>query len=129
VGFVVDKVASGQVFSEYFGFPCHSFHQILHPHNHPGQVQQASKWPTCLVDTVWTPPPLRCKLKKKHSDKGKTRQTHKQVTYSVTNCLPWTVECHSLVFSASLCNVCTYVCVCRPICIYYDYVIRISLCC
>jgi hypothetical protein len=38
VGFVVDKV-SGQVFSEYFGFPCHSLHQILHPHNHPGQVQ------------------------------------------------------------------------------------------
>jgi hypothetical protein len=33
VGFVVDKVASGQVFSEYFGFPCqdHSFHQ-LHLH-------------------------------------------------------------------------------------------------
>jgi hypothetical protein len=23
VGFVVDKVASAQVFSEYFGFPCH----------------------------------------------------------------------------------------------------------
>jgi hypothetical protein len=39
VGFVVDKVALGQVSSEYFGFPCHSFHQILHPHNHPGQVQ------------------------------------------------------------------------------------------
>jgi hypothetical protein len=39
VGFVVDKVAPGQVFSEYFGFPCHSFHRILHPHNHPGQVQ------------------------------------------------------------------------------------------
>jgi hypothetical protein len=40
VGFVVDKVALGQVFSEYLGFPCHSsFHQILHPHNHPGQVQ------------------------------------------------------------------------------------------
>jgi hypothetical protein len=37
--FVVDKVAPGQVFSEYSGFPCHSFHQILHPHNHPGQVQ------------------------------------------------------------------------------------------
>jgi hypothetical protein len=29
-----------QVFSEYFCFPCQcSFHQILHPHNHPGQVQ------------------------------------------------------------------------------------------
>jgi hypothetical protein len=40
VAFVVDKVALGQVFSEYFDFPCQSsFHQILHPHNHPGQVQ------------------------------------------------------------------------------------------
>jgi hypothetical protein len=39
-GFVVDKVALEQVFSEYFGFPCQSlFPQILHPHNHPGQVQ------------------------------------------------------------------------------------------
>jgi hypothetical protein len=26
VGFVVDKVALGQVFSKYFGFPCQSFH-------------------------------------------------------------------------------------------------------
>jgi hypothetical protein len=33
VGFVVDKVALGQVFSEYFGFPCqHPIHQL--PHNH-----------------------------------------------------------------------------------------------
>jgi hypothetical protein len=24
VGFVVDKAALGQVFSEYFGFPCHN---------------------------------------------------------------------------------------------------------
>jgi hypothetical protein len=40
VGFVVDKVALGQVFSEYFGFPCQSsFYQILYPHNHPGRVQ------------------------------------------------------------------------------------------
>jgi hypothetical protein len=41
VGFVVDKVALGQVFSEYFGFPCQSSFDriILHPHNHPGQVQ------------------------------------------------------------------------------------------
>jgi hypothetical protein len=38
VGFVVDKVALGQVFSKYFGFPCQtrSFHQLLHPHNHLG---------------------------------------------------------------------------------------------
>jgi hypothetical protein len=35
VGFVVDKVALGQVFSEYFGFPCqnHSFHLLLHHHH------------------------------------------------------------------------------------------------
>jgi hypothetical protein len=43
VGFVVDKVASGQVFSEYFGFPCqnHSFRQLHHHHNHSGQLAEA----------------------------------------------------------------------------------------
>jgi hypothetical protein len=42
--FVVDKVALGQVFSEYFGLPCQSsFHQLLHSHPHvsSGFVQQA----------------------------------------------------------------------------------------
>jgi hypothetical protein len=35
LGFIVDKVALGQVFSEYFGFPCQfSFHQFLHIHSH-----------------------------------------------------------------------------------------------
>jgi hypothetical protein len=35
VGFMVDKVALGQVFSKYVGFPCQSsFHQILHHYNH-----------------------------------------------------------------------------------------------
>jgi hypothetical protein len=31
-----DKVALGQVFSEFFGFPCNhrSFHQLLHNHSH-----------------------------------------------------------------------------------------------
>jgi hypothetical protein len=38
VGFVVDKVALGQVSSEYFGFACQfSFHRLLHiPHLSPG---------------------------------------------------------------------------------------------
>jgi hypothetical protein len=39
---MVDKVALGQVFSEYFGFPCQSaFHQFLHNHPiyHPVLVQ------------------------------------------------------------------------------------------
>jgi hypothetical protein len=40
VGFVVDKVALGQVFSEYFVFPYQSsFHQFLHHHNHPELAQ------------------------------------------------------------------------------------------
>jgi hypothetical protein len=34
VGFVVDKVELGQVFSEYFGLPCQfSFHRLLHIHH------------------------------------------------------------------------------------------------
>jgi hypothetical protein len=39
VGFVVDKAALGQVFSEFFVFRCQSFHRFLHYHNHPGLTQ------------------------------------------------------------------------------------------
>jgi hypothetical protein len=40
VGFVAHKMPIGQIFSEYFGFPClSSFHQILRPHKQPEQVQ------------------------------------------------------------------------------------------
>jgi hypothetical protein len=35
VGYVVHKVALVQVFSEYFCFPCHSFHRLFHIHHHP----------------------------------------------------------------------------------------------
>jgi hypothetical protein len=47
VGFVVDKVVLGQVFSEYFGFPCQSsFHQLLHNHPHlSGAGTVGQKWP------------------------------------------------------------------------------------
>jgi hypothetical protein len=55
VGFVVDKAALRQVFSEYFGFPCQSFHRFLHYHNHPGLTQKAIKWPQCRVDLDSTP--------------------------------------------------------------------------
>jgi hypothetical protein len=35
VGFVVEKVALGHLFSEYFCFPCpSSFHQFHHNHHH-----------------------------------------------------------------------------------------------
>jgi hypothetical protein len=36
VGFVVGQSGAGQLFSEYFGFPCNrrSLHQLLHNHPH-----------------------------------------------------------------------------------------------
>jgi hypothetical protein len=45
VGYVVDKVALGQVFSDYFDFPCQFlFHRMLHIHHHlssgPGTIGQ-----------------------------------------------------------------------------------------
>jgi hypothetical protein len=48
VGFVLDKVALGQVFSEHFGFPCQSsFQQKLHnqPHLSSGAGTIGQKWP------------------------------------------------------------------------------------
>jgi hypothetical protein len=49
VGFVVDKVALGQVFSKYFGFPCQfAFHRLLHNHHHlspgAGTIGRSTKW-------------------------------------------------------------------------------------
>jgi hypothetical protein len=48
VGFLVDKVALGQVFSDFFGFPCQSsFHQFLHNQYHlssPGSNQGLVMW-------------------------------------------------------------------------------------
>jgi hypothetical protein len=44
---VVDKVALGRVFSEYFVFPRQSsFHRIFHHHNHPGQatIGRRAEW-------------------------------------------------------------------------------------
>jgi hypothetical protein len=55
MGFVVDKVVLGRIFSEYFGFPYQSsFHQILHHHNHPEQSVAAV--PT---GPSWIPPPTK----------------------------------------------------------------------
>jgi hypothetical protein len=58
VGFVVDKVALGKVFSEYFGFPCQSsFHQFLHHHNHPGAGTVGILVAAVPSGPNWTPPP------------------------------------------------------------------------
>jgi hypothetical protein len=47
VGFVVDKVALGQIFSEYVGFPYQSsFHQFLHNHHHISSgAGTTGQWP------------------------------------------------------------------------------------
>jgi hypothetical protein len=66
VGFVVDKAALGQVISEYFGFPCQSFHRFLHYHNHPGLTQLPNKWPQCRVDLDSTPHHANLKILKKN---------------------------------------------------------------
>jgi hypothetical protein len=62
VGFVVDKAALGQVFSEYFGFPCQSFHRFFHYHNHPG----GHNMPLSGRSVEWTliPPPTMQKVKR-----------------------------------------------------------------
>jgi hypothetical protein len=41
MGFVVDKVALGHAFSEYFGFVCHCFHRLNGTYQ-PGQLQKDS---------------------------------------------------------------------------------------
>jgi hypothetical protein len=43
----MDKVALGQIFSEYFGFPCQSsFYQLLHNHHlSSGDGTTGQQWP------------------------------------------------------------------------------------
>jgi hypothetical protein len=70
-GFVVDKAALGQVFSEYCGFPCQSFHQYLHHHNYPGAGAIGNWWPQCWVDPIGLHlPPIIPIETTKHSNIG-----------------------------------------------------------
>jgi hypothetical protein len=51
----MDKVALGQVFSEYFGFPCQfSFHRLLHIDHHlsSGAGTIGKKWAKYQMDLV-----------------------------------------------------------------------------
>jgi hypothetical protein len=65
VGFVAEKAALRQVFSEYFDFPCQSFHQFLHHHNHPGLTQWAYWWAQSWVDPIGLHPHYTNKKKLK----------------------------------------------------------------
>jgi hypothetical protein len=83
---VVDKVALGRVFSEYFGFPCQSsFHQILHHHNHRGQATIGQSMAAVPSGTSWTPPP--------------TKRIRKKVQYSPVNCY-WSSTAQSFLVSS-----------------------------
>jgi hypothetical protein len=60
VGFVVDKVSLGKVFSEYYSFPCQAFHRLLYTHHHPslpgagtvGQIVDSVIVDSVIVDSV-----------------------------------------------------------------------------
>jgi hypothetical protein len=43
VGFMVDKAALEQVFSEYFRLPCQTFNRLLHTRHHPSS-SGAREW-------------------------------------------------------------------------------------
>jgi hypothetical protein len=59
VGFMVDKVAMEQVFSDYFDFPCQSsFQQLLHNHHH---LSYGARWVLAAVPSGLTS--LRMKKK------------------------------------------------------------------
>jgi hypothetical protein len=78
---VVDKAALGQVFFEYFGFPCQPFHQFLHHYNHPGLAQQAYWWQQCRVDPNGLHPPLYQLIKKTQSEQPVTQPRIKRSIY------------------------------------------------
>jgi hypothetical protein len=97
VGFVVDKVALGRVFSEYFGFNCQSsFHQILHHHNHPGQATIGQSVTAVPSGPSWTPPNTK-RIKKKY-------QHYSLQRYSVSSDVPGTF--HEFLYTVRFGRVC-----------------------
>jgi hypothetical protein len=65
VGFVVDKVAPGQVFSEYFGFPLQfSFHRLIHTHHLSSEAGTIDQLIADVPSGLSHTPPHPKKLKK-----------------------------------------------------------------
>jgi hypothetical protein len=80
VGLVVDKVALGQVFSEYFDFPCQfSFHRLLHIHHHI-----IGQWMADIQSGLSLAPPQETKKKKKNTH----THTHTEPTFSGSRIKP-----------------------------------------
>jgi hypothetical protein len=72
MGFVVDKVPLGQVFSEYFSFPCHfSFHRMLHTHHLSSGAGTIGQLVADVPSGLSVPPrPKKLKQKKIHVEFG-----------------------------------------------------------
>jgi hypothetical protein len=65
VGFMVDKVAVGQVFSKYFHFPCQfSFHRLLHPHHLPSRASTIGQIVADVPSGLSLTPPQETTTKK-----------------------------------------------------------------
>jgi hypothetical protein len=68
VEFVVDKVAVGQVFSEYFGFPCQlTFHRLLHIHHLKSGAGTIGQLVADVPSGLSLTPPQETKTKKKET--------------------------------------------------------------
>jgi hypothetical protein len=65
VGFVVDKVALGQVFSEYIGLPCQfSFYRLLHIHHLSSEAGTIGQLVADVPSGPSLTPPQETKLRK-----------------------------------------------------------------
>jgi hypothetical protein len=65
VGFVMDKVAMGQVFSQYFGFPCQfSFHLLLHINHLPSGAGTTGQLVADVPSELNLTPPQETNYKK-----------------------------------------------------------------
>jgi hypothetical protein len=81
MGFVMDKVALGQVFSEYFGFPCQlSFHRLFHITRNHHVLSGAGTIGQTVADV-----PSGLSLIPPQETKKTNKQTNKQTNETISN--------------------------------------------
>jgi hypothetical protein len=68
VGFVVDKLSLGQIFSEYFGFPHQfSFHRLLHIHHLSSEAGTIGQLVADVSSRLSLTPPQETKKKERNN--------------------------------------------------------------
>jgi hypothetical protein len=81
VGFVLDKMTMGQVFSEYFGVPCQlSFHRLLHTHHLSSGAGTIGQLVADIPSGLSLTPPQETKKKKKTKKKSTTNSSERMKT-------------------------------------------------